>query len=224
MYKQLTKPSPSVFVSLAENDLELAQAAVDAGADGLKIHLNVSHRASGNSFGNLDEEGEAIRSIGELDVPLGVVPGQDMATVRETIPKLADYPVDFFDSYVHHCPPEIQSLTDRAVWTAPSDQYGRSEILALDDVEVDVVEFSIQPKSRYGESMTMRDLAQYVDLANALDTPSVIPSQLAVTPTDAVMLAERGVTNFLLGTVVTDNTPDTVHDTVKSFVRALEGL
>jgi hypothetical protein len=221
MHAQLSEQSASVFVSLARNDLELARAAVDAGADGLKVHLNVSHRASGNRFGDLDEEGETIEAIGKLDIPLGVVPGQDLETVRETVPKLADYPVDFVDSYGDHCPPEIQSLTDRTVWVASGDEYGRTETLTLDDTGVDVVELSVQPKSRYGESMTMRDLAQYVDLVDAIDSPVVIPSQLALTPTDAVALAERGVTNFLLGSVVTDDTPDSVHETVDSFVTAL---
>lgn len=222
MQNLLTDPSPTVFVSLAENDPELAEAAVDAGADGLKVHLNVSHRASGNEFGDVDDEVEAIQAIGELDVPLGVVPGQDLRTVRETVPKLDELPVDFVDAYAHHHPAEIRSLTDRNVWTAPSEDYDRAELLALDSPDVDALELALQPKSRYGDPTSMRDIARYVDFADEINVPVVIPSQLALTPTDAVILTDRGVTNFLLGAVVTGDTPTSVSDTVESFVMAFE--
>lgn len=220
----LADSSPTVFVSLAENDPDLARAAIDGGADGLKVHLNVSHRASGNEFGDVDEEGSVLREIGALDVPLGVVPGQDLETVRETVPKLDDFPVDFVDAYAHHHPPEIKSLTDHAVWTASAAEYDREEILALDQYGLDALELSIQPKSNYGDAASIRDVARYVALAEVIDTPVVIPSQLALTPSDAVVLAEHGVANFLLGAVVTDNTPETVRDTVDSFVTALDGI
>ena len=214
--------SPTVFVSLAQNDPELAHAAIEGGADGLKIHLNVTHRASGTEFGDVDEEGSVLREIGALDVPVGVVPGQDLATVRETVPKLDEFPIDFVDAYAHHHPPDIRSLTDHAIWTASPAGYDREEILALGQYGLDALELSIQPKSNYGDPASMRDVARYAALAEAVDTPVVIPSQLALTPADAVELAERGVTNFLLGAVVTDHTPDSVRNTVEAFVTALD--
>lgn len=220
----LADSSPTVFVSLAENDPDLAQAAIEGGAAGLKVHLNVAHRASGNEFGDVDSEASVLREIGELDVPLGVVPGQDLSSVRETVPKLDEFPIDFVDAYAHHHPPEIRTLTDRAIWTASAADYDYEEILALDQRELDALELSIQPKSNYGESASMRDISRYIALVEAIDTPVVIPSQLALTPSDAVTLAESGVTNFLLGAVVTDDTPDTVRDTVDSFVTVLDGV
>ena len=41
-----------VLVSLGRHDIDLAKAAVDAGAFGLKFHLNAYHRASGTTFGS----------------------------------------------------------------------------------------------------------------------------------------------------------------------------
>ncbi len=39
-----------VLVSLGRHDLDLAKAAVDAGAFALKFHLNAYHRASGTTW------------------------------------------------------------------------------------------------------------------------------------------------------------------------------
>ena len=41
----------TVVVSLPANDLDLARAALDAGAQAIKVHCNVWHRASGHTFG-----------------------------------------------------------------------------------------------------------------------------------------------------------------------------
>ena len=43
----------TLIVSLPENSLELALAAVEGGADALKVHCGVKHKASGVEFGSL---------------------------------------------------------------------------------------------------------------------------------------------------------------------------
>ena len=45
-----------LLVSLPRNDIELARAALEAGADGLKVHIGLHHHASGLVTGPLDEE------------------------------------------------------------------------------------------------------------------------------------------------------------------------
>ncbi|MBP2449191.1 hypothetical protein [Rhizobium leguminosarum] len=41
-----------VIVSFARHDLDLARAALRAGAFALKVHLYAYHRATGTTFGN----------------------------------------------------------------------------------------------------------------------------------------------------------------------------
>ena len=65
----------AVLVSLPRNDAALAEEARDAGAQGLKIHVNVEHRASGNSFGTVEEERAALEGILGTGVPTGLVVG-----------------------------------------------------------------------------------------------------------------------------------------------------
>ena len=47
----LLRQRPALAVSLPLNDIALAKAAEEAGADALKIHINVHHDASGTHFG-----------------------------------------------------------------------------------------------------------------------------------------------------------------------------
>lgn len=221
MLESFRADEPTVYVSIPDNDVELAEAAVDAGAHGLKVHINVDHRASGTSFGSLEEERPTIEEICELDVPVGIVPGADTGTLLEVLPTLAEVPVDFVDAYAHHLPASAQTLTEHPIWASASDEYSSAEIESLDGTPLDVVELGIQPKARYGESMTTRDLATYVDLDSRLGKPTVVPSQLALTPADVATLVDYGVTNVLLGAVVTGSTPETIEESVSSIMSVL---
>lgn len=73
-FKELLERKPlSLVVSLPENDIALARAAMEEGADALKVHYNVGHRASGNHFGPLDMYAEVFRAIrSEFGGPLGL--------------------------------------------------------------------------------------------------------------------------------------------------------
>ena len=52
-----------LVVSLPRNDVELATAAANAGANALKVHMNVAHRASGTHFGTYDYVREAASQL-----------------------------------------------------------------------------------------------------------------------------------------------------------------
>lgn len=217
MLETLESDKLTVFVSLPRNDTNLAEAAVAAGAQGLKVHINVDHRASRTEFGTLEEERSTIEDICDFDVPVGIVPGQNLETIHNALPLLDELPIDFVDAYAHHLPATFESHTDYPVWASASDEYLFEEIHALNTAGIDVVELGIQPKERYGEKVSTRDVATYIRLNDTLEKPAIVPSQLKLTPSDMSTLSESGVNNFLLGSVVVGNTIDSVSETVASF-------
>ena len=83
--EMLTAKKMTLIMSLPSNDMVLAKAALDAGADVLKIHINLNHHASSNHFGTLEEEKDKIAEILEIkgDVPIGIVAGQDVNAVEK---------------------------------------------------------------------------------------------------------------------------------------------
>ena len=217
MLETLKSDESTIFVSLPKNDTDLAEAAVAAGAQGLKVHINVNHRASGTTFGTLEEERATIEEICDFDVPIGIVPGQNLETIRGALPLLDEFPIDFVDAYAHHLPATFESHTDYPVWASVSDEYSFEEIRALNTTGIDVVELGIQPKERYGEQVSTRDVATYIRLNDTIEKPAVVPSQLKFTPSDMRTLSELGVSNFLLGAVVIGDTVDSVSEAVSSF-------
>lgn len=219
--ERLQSDDPAVFVSLPRNDPDLARAAAAGGADGVKIHLNATHQASGLTFGSVEDEAETIREIGRSDVPLGVVPGQDAATVRETLAALEDLPVDFVDAHAHHLPLEALEAADYQTWVAPSVEYTLAEVDALQRIEADALEIGVLESDEYGRPFTVSEAAEYLDIVDRSALPVIVPTQFDLRPADAVYLAERGVTNFLLGTIVMEATPAGVEETTAAFVDAL---
>lgn len=220
----LDSPDPSVVVSLPDNDLQYAEAAVSAGADAVKVHLNAEHRASGMTFGTLEDERDTIAQIVNLGIPVGIVPGQNVKTIRNLLPELADLGVSFVDAFAHHSPPETRSITGLETWVAPTSDYEPAEIRALAQTDIDALELALFSKESYGNPLSMREASLYQQLAQELPCPVVVPTQLALTPDDAVHLARNGVPNFLLGSIVLGETPESVGELTGEFVTALESV
>ena len=83
--EMLTDNRFSVIAALPRNDLALAEAALEGGAQAVKVHCNVWHRASGNTFGTFAENRTFLRELIALcgDVPVGLVPGGEDAYINE---------------------------------------------------------------------------------------------------------------------------------------------
>src|SRR3712207_2114021 len=86
----------TLLVSLPRNDVQLAQAAVRGGAQGLKVHINVHHYASGTHFGSLKEERDNLERIMEAagDIPVGIVPGGTPFATPDDFAALAQLGID----------------------------------------------------------------------------------------------------------------------------------
>ena len=76
-YLQLFETRKLVLImSLPCNEPALCRAAFDAGADAVKVHINVEHRASGTHFGRLAQECPALETMLEhRRGPMGLVLG-----------------------------------------------------------------------------------------------------------------------------------------------------
>ena len=222
MLETLAADEPTVIVSLPKNDIDMAQAAIDAGADGIKMHLNATHRASGTTYGSLDEEREILQKLCSLDTLVGVVPGQDVAVVRRTLTNLSEFPIDFIDGFAHHLPSGAKEISGLPTWAAPTSEYDFEEILALGQTSIDAIEAALFPKDEYGSPFSVRHLAQYISLAEELSIPVIVPTQLELTPDDAAQLVDNGITNFLLGSIVLGSSSETIYDTTIEYVKALQ--
>ncbi len=199
---------PALLVSLPANDPELGRAARDGGAEGLKVHINITHAAAGVKFGSLDEEAAVLAEIVGLGLPVGIVPGDfDTMASADDVRRLAELGLDFLAAYLGAMPAWMLCQSDLPVMAALGAEDvrrpGRMGALArLPGVQM--VEASIIEHSGYGKPLSVSDLCDYTDVARACgERPAIVPTQRRIMPEDAPALVTTGIRGLLIGAIVT---------------------
>ena len=219
LYRALTDGSFPVIVSLARHDFDLAKAALDGGAFALKTHLNAFHRATGTTFGSFAQERPFFEQLAKLGCPLLVMAGQEIVPSAEEMDALADLGFEGFNVYVDHLQPHLLRSKLRPM-PALSSTSTDADITRIAAIPGCIIEASIMPFERYRTAMTDADLARYRHIAEAVDVPVIVPSQLSLTPSDAVRLRAAGIAAPLLGAIVTGDTPQSMTAAVRAIAAA----
>lgn len=228
----LKQDHPSVFVSLPRNDIELAQAAAEAGADGIKVHINLHHQAADLTFGSWDEEAAVIEQIIDLGLPVGIVPGtaEQMCT-PEDMGSMAAAGVDFVDAYLHDMPAWMLD-TDTRIHIMAAAGFGDVEpqgtpagLELLPGLRM--LEASIIDHEGYGEPLCAADVQQYARLVKQLEpsgVPVIVPTQRSIRPSEVSSLHRAGVHGILIGAIVTGDQPETIARATREFCDAARAL
>lgn len=214
-----------LIVSLPANNVVIARAAVSAGADALKVHLNVSHAASGTLFGGFeDERGSIEKILSSVSVPVGVMPGAETTATIPEMEALAEMGVGFFDIYDVHMPEEYWKFGRMDAMVALGMDSPADAVERLNRAGVKFVEVSIIPHKDYGTPMSMQDLQHYAGLAERLTGIVTVPTQKRILPNQVRMLSLAGVRGLMIGKIVTGDNALTIRDAVKKFRREIDLL
>lgn len=208
-----------VLVSLGRHDIELARAAIDAGAYGIKFHLNAYHRASGTTFGSFSEERPFIEALAKLGKPLLVMSGQETQPTLDELNALAGYGVEGWNIYLKHVQPHLFEAPLTPILALDSDS-GEADIEAIRAIPGAMVEASIGRFAEYGQPLNDEDLARFADIVRMSGRPVIAPSQKKFTAADVPQLRAAGIGAILLGIIVTGDTPEAVFRSVKPIVEA----
>ena len=223
-----------LIVSLPRNDIELAKAAAESGADAIKVHMNVRHDASGTSFGSYAEEHETVREIIKaVKVPVGLMPGADPANLptQDELGSLAAAGLDFVDIYSHHMPLWFLELPLKIILALSSFEgfleppYYLTHFMWPPEANrnrINMCEASICAKEEYGKPFTFHDLRRLRILQEYIDTPMVVPTQKAITPYDSVWLKRGGTAALMIGAIVTGDTADSIARATAAYREAIE--
>jgi thiazole synthase ThiGH ThiG subunit len=218
---RLPESRPAVLVSLPRNDIGLARAARRGGADGLKVHVNVEHRASGTAFGAIAAEREALLDILDDGLPVGLVVGAGRVDPEE-IAKAVPMGFDYFDLYAGDAPADYVGLCGPVtpmVALGPGD--GADTARALVDRGVRALELSTLAPERYGTPLSLATLARLDAVVRAVDVPVVVPSQHALVAGDVARLGDAGAAAVLLGAVVLGQAAEEYEARLRPFVDAV---
>ena len=215
---------PVLIMSLPANDPALCRAAFEEGADVVKVHINVEHRASGTHFGRLAQEGPALRQmLAEAKGPMGLVPGASLEAIRLDVEEASRLGFDFFSTYIHHMP-VLETPVPQAWMAACDGSYDLAEIKNVQRIGAQVLEASVMPGAEYGQPLSMRDLLRYHMIAEQSDLPMVVPTQRLIRPQELPALAEAGMRGIMIGAVVTGRTEESIRRGVAAFRNAIDRM
>lgn len=225
--RALLKNKFSLLVSLPRNTAEFAKAAQDGGAHGIKVHLNVKHRASKTFFGSFAQEKKNIEKILKtVSCPVGVMPGADVVATEEEMQALQTMGITFFDIYIHHAPSYLLAsplykmfAVDRFDTDALRDMHELKALRAVDAVEASIV----NPVD-YGKKLNAQNVAHYSALSRYTKLPVVVPTQKAVSPDEVQILYEAGVKMLMIGAVVTGKEIKGFVQKVRAYRKAIDAL
>jgi hypothetical protein len=221
-----------LIVSLPDNTVEFAKAAASGGADAVKVHLNVVHRASGASFGDFAAERPRVEAIiKEAGVPVGLMPGTERLPEKQELEALIDVGLKFIDIYAHHLPACYLELGEKTELIPAIDRLlTEGEIFHLTHVYchgknvISMLEAAVIPPEQYGQPLMQTDIALYRAIAAYSDRPLLIPTQKLITPSDLRVLQYSEIGGIMLGVVVTGPTPGGVEKVTREFRQAIDEL
>lgn len=229
-FKQIIEDNKfSLVVSLPSNDLSLAKAALEGGAQAVKVHCNVWHRASGHTFGTYAENKVFLRDLIALcgDVPVGLVPGGEDAfiTAQERL-ELEEMGLGFFSSYTQHLPCHMMESKKLVKMAAIDYTYNQNTLDAVKASAIDVLECSVQPGENYGTNLNYADILRYSDLCAKSGKPCLIPTQRNIKPDEVKHLAAAGCKAIMIGAIVMgkEPTPETVKAATAKFRDAVDAI
>jgi putative N-acetylmannosamine-6-phosphate epimerase len=225
MMKILEESHFSLLVSIPRNDPEMAKAAEEGGADGIKVHLNVSHYASGTDFGPWESEKKNITAILEnAKIPVGLLPGADKVASKDEIKEARKMGIDFLDSFAHQMPLYLWKLDGLGMMLAVNSEYSWRQVEALEHSGMDALEATVLPHEEYGKDLNMRDVSIYRNLAISTTRPLIIPTQKKIRPEEAAILKKAGARGIVIGAVVTGKTAEGVFTMTKAFREAIDNI
>jgi len=224
----------TLLVSLPYNHPRLARAAVNGGAEGLKVHINIEHKASGTRFGSFEEERETLEAIlSEVNVPVGIVPGAERMASRQDMQALAEIGIDFFDAYAHDMPAWMLSMKDNPMSVmvalhcdhAWDDQKAILEGLPhVQSARVDMVEASIIPHEGYGKPLCALDLSRYAAIGRCAKVPVIVPTQRVIEPDEVGLIRDCGIAGLLIGAIVTGRSAESIEAAASAYRAAIDAL
>ncbi|HPP70347.1 MAG TPA: hypothetical protein PLK95_06425 [Pseudothermotoga sp.] len=206
-----------LIVSLPDNDLELARAAIEAGADVVKLHVNVTHKATGRAFPSWPAARRNIERICDLGICVGIVPGdENRFAAEEHLLEMQEMGISFIDFFINDAPTYVLN-TRLAKMVALNDFSQALYVQAVQSLGANALELSIVPKEHYGERLTLWDLTRYSYAAKNSPIPCFVPSEKKIQPDEVTSVLACGIKGLIIGSIVTGNS-------LKEFVRAVQAF
>lgn len=221
----MSKKKLILIVSLPENSPDLARAAMDGGADALKVHINITHAAAGTKFGTLEEERRALeRILSDASVPVGIVPGEKVVPNEKRMAEIRKMGFDFFDVKLKHMTDCMLRMKGISRVAAVDRDHPIDRLMELKAMGIDAVEAAIVATSEYGTDLNVSDLQSYITMAISAGVPVIIPTQRSIKVSEVPIIADTGAKALMIGAIVTGKTASSIKKATMAYRAAVDDL
>ncbi|MFH0886693.1 MAG: hypothetical protein V1843_00850 [bacterium] len=212
-------------MSLPDNSVDLAKAAMEGGADALKVHINTEHKAANKTFGTFTEEREKLaKIIKAVKIPVGLVLGTEVLPDEAEMDAIKDLGFDYFDVLQEFIPDWLYKFEGMGRMVALDERYTFDRIMGLAYQGAQMIEAAVVPKSGYGERVQIGDLKHYISIASSMDIPVVVPTQREILPKEIPILTDTGIKGIIIGAIVTGKTPHSIEKATAEFRYSIDNL
>lgn len=214
-----------LIASLPSNDLELAKAAEDGGADAIKVHLNVHHVASESDFGSFLHEKDTLDNIkANTKCLIGIMPGARETTTNVEMDYLSKIGFSFLDIYYKDMPNWMWWLVDFDKMVALDSNYNEQTIKEIEDKGADLIEASIIKKGNYGRPLAEEDLNNYKFIVKNTKLPVIVPTQKKISTSEIKKLIDIGIKGIMIGAIVFGNQKEQIRTITEEFKNKIKEI
>lgn len=221
-HELLSSEKPLLIVSLPENSLDYARAAIDNGADAIKLHVNLKHRVTGQIHTSWKAIKSEVEKIKELNCCMGIVPGTETMASPSEIKEMEDSGFSFFDVYIDYAPLYLLN-SNMAKMLALNYTYELYMVKHLVLIGADAVEISIINPSDYGKPLTLLDITKYKEILSMTKLPAFVPTQKKISSTECERLLEMGFRGIIIGPIVTGVNLRDFSKAVREYGKVIHG-
>jgi hypothetical protein len=188
------------------------------------LHLN-QDAPGGARFGGLDIEEESIKDgLSFLKIPAGLSIGDGRTLLGSEWEKIVGLGFSFVNMYAHQMPSFIweDSRISKAVSIGPG--YILEQVKALSEFpNTSALVAALTPNQGVGLPLTVFDITTLSLITKLSSKPVLVPTQRAITQSDAGLLRDLHCMGLLISSVVYGETVENCKDVLMQYRKHLAG-
>ncbi len=207
----LNKNKLTVIVTLPENSLELAQAALDGGADALQLIVK-------------DDLKTAEKIIAKVKAPVGLSIGPKVAANEAKLAELSKWGADYLSVDIKSFSSFSAKAKKITKVLALNEQFSYDELIEISRLGAEAIDAAIIPLVGVGKEMVVGDLQNYISIVLSAGVPVIIPTQRCLKPSEVAIISDTGAKGLLLTPVVTGCSAEHLRKNIGEFKLAADEL